>query len=331
VKGARPINDHEHKARAQALKIAIIGAGSIGTAWAIVFAVAGHSVVMHDSDLSRHDASRQELVARLSDLAREGLVSEPVDAIVARIAYCEDLTATVRDAFLVQECILEELAAKQTLYAALESNLTSKAIVASSSSFIKPSALFRSCSFHNRSLVVHPGNPPYLLRVVEVVPTPFTDAATTASIMNLISSAGMTPILVRREIEGFIFNRLQGALLREAYALVRDGAATAADIDRLVRDGLGLRWSVVGPFESTDLNTRGGIAMHAKRMLPAYRRMGEERGETTLAWPPETLQKVIAERREVLALEDWASRVEWRDRELMALLAHRLRRAKRQE
>ena len=96
-----------------------------------------------------------------------------------------------------------------------------------------------------------------------------------------------------------------------------------SEIDHLVRDGLGLRWSVIGPFETADLNTRGGIAVHAERMLPAYRRMGEERGETRAAWTPETIAAVVNERRNSLPLEDWNERVAWRDRELMKLMAAR--------
>ena len=110
------------------------------------------------------------------------------------------------------------------------------------------------------------------------MPAPFTAAAVVARTERLLRDAGIEPVRVAREVEGFVFNRLQGAMLREAYALVRDGVATVADIDRLVRDGLGLRWSVVGPFETVDLNTRGGIAAHAERMGPAYARMGAERG-----------------------------------------------------
>jgi 3-hydroxyacyl-CoA dehydrogenase len=126
-------------------------------------------------------------------------------------------------------------------------------------------------------------------------------------------------VSLRREIDGFVFNRLQGALLREAYCLVRDGVASTADIDRLVRDGLGLRWSVIGPFETVDLNTRGGIAAHALRMGPAYLRMGQERGQND-PWTDELVAQVTAERRAALPLESWEERVAWRDRALMALL-----------
>jgi 3-hydroxyacyl-CoA dehydrogenase len=108
-------------------------------------------------------------------------------------------------------------------------------------------------------------------------------------------------------------------LLREAYCLVRDGVASAADIDRLVRDGLGLRWSVIGPFETVDLNTRGGIAAHAQRMGPAYLRMGQERGQND-PWSEDLVAHVTAEQRAALPLGGWEERVGWRDRALMALL-----------
>ena len=124
------------------------------------------------------------------------------------------------------------------------------------------------------------------------------------------------PVRVGREVEGFVFNRLQGALLREAYCLVRDGVATVADIDLVVRDGLGLRWAAIGPFETADLNTRGGIAAHASRMGPAYARMGAERGQDD-PWTPELVAEVTAQRRAELDLADWGNRGAWRDRMLM--------------
>jgi 3-hydroxyacyl-CoA dehydrogenase len=130
-------------------------------------------------------------------------------------------------------------------------------------------------------------------------------------------------VLVKKEIEGFVFNRLQGAVLREAYCLVRDGVASVADIDRVMRDGLGLRWSVIGPFETVDLNTAGGIAAHAQKLGPAYARMGAERGQDD-PWTDDLVAEVTAQRRAALPLDDRDDRIAWRDRQLMRLL--RLRR-----
>jgi 3-hydroxyacyl-CoA dehydrogenase len=127
---------------------------------------------------------------------------------------------------------------------------------------------------------------------------------------------------VKREVEGFVFNRLQGALLREAYCLVRDGVASVEDIDRVVRDGLGRRWTHIGPFETADLNTRGGIVSHAEKMGPSYARMGAERGMNE-PWTPELVAQVERERRAVLPINAWEERVAWRDRALMAALTAR--------
>jgi L-gulonate 3-dehydrogenase len=110
----------------------------------------------------------------------------------------------------------------------------------------------------------------------------------------LMRKVKMVPVRLKREIDGFVINRLQGALLREAYCLVRDGVATPAEIDRLIRDALGLRWSVLGAFETSHLNTRGGIAAHAERMGPAYHRMAQQRGQSD-SWPPEMVATVAAD------------------------------------
>jgi len=157
---------------------------------------------------------------------------------------------------------------------------------------------------------------------VEIVPASYTHAAAVERAAALFAGAGMRPIRVEKEIEGFVFNRLQGALLREAYCLVRDGVASVEDIDTVVRDGLGLRWSLIGPFETVDLNTRGGIASHAQKMGPAYERMGAERGQHD-PWTPDLVERVAGQRRTALPLGQWEDRVAWRDRAMMDLVAYR--------
>ena len=128
----------------------------------------------------------------------------------------------------------------------------------------------------------------------------------------------MSPVVIRHEVEGFVFNRLQGALLREAYCLVRDGVAGVDDVDRVVRDGLGRRWAVIGPFETADLNTRGGIEAHAEKLGPAYARMGAERGQHD-TWTPELVARVAEELHARLPPSQWEARVAWRDEALIAL------------
>ena len=303
-------------------RIATIGGGSIGVAFAIVFARAGHPVRLSDPDAARRSAIPGLVAARLVDLAAYDLLDEPAASVLARIAIVATPAAAVEGARYVQECAPEQLALKQALFAELDRVAPEDAVLASASSAIPASAFAAELAGRARVLVVHPGNPPYLIPVAEVVPAPFTSEATVAFTQSLLAQAGLVPVLVRREVEGFVFNRLQGALLREAYCLVRDGVVSVEDVDRIVRDGLGPRWSVIGPFETADLNTRGGIASHAEKMGPAYARMGAERGQND-PWTPDLVADVAAQRRAVLPLELWEERVAWRDRRLMAHVRQR--------
>jgi 3-hydroxyacyl-CoA dehydrogenase len=308
-------------------KVAVVGGGSIGMAWAIVFARAGFPVAVYEPDPARRAAAAREMRAQLADLAAFALLAESPDDVMERAAFPSDLGRALGGTSHVQECAPEDLALKRDLIAALDREAPHDAVIASSSSAITASAMAGDLPGRHRCLVVHPGNPPTLLKAVEVVPAPFTTPDVVERTMSLLHGAGMEPVLVRREIEGFVFNRLQGALLREAYCLVRDGVATVEDVDRVVREGLGPRWSVIGPFETADLNTRGGIAAHAARMGPAYARMGAERGQYD-PWTPDLVAEVERQRRALLPLERWAERVVWRNRRLMALTRAKSDRAK---
>jgi L-gulonate 3-dehydrogenase len=299
-------------------RVAIIGAGTIGIGWAIALGRGGLDVVLHDLDEQQLDRAMHDIARRLADLESFDLLDEPPDTILARVAAERDLGAAVAGAGYVQECAPEAVELKRQLLGELDALTPPETILASSSSAITASAMASELPGRARCLVVHPGNPPYLLPVVEIVPAPFTAADVVERTHALLERAGLSPVRVRVELEGFVFNRLQGAMLREAYALVRDGIASVADIDRIVSDGLGRRWSVIGPFETSDLNVRGGIAAHAQRMGPAYARMGAERGDRS-TWTDELVAQVAAERRAVLPLGRWDERVEWRDRALMRL------------
>jgi 3-hydroxyacyl-CoA dehydrogenase len=299
------------------MSVAVVGAGSIGVAWAVVFARAGHPVALHDTDPGRLEAAPEELRRRLGDLAGAGLLGEDPETVLARVCARDDLSEALVSAAHVQECAPEGLELKRELFARLDAAAAGDATLASSSSALTASAIAREVPGRARCLVVHPANPPHLLPVVELVPAPFTDPAVVDRCEALLAAAGMSPVRVRREVEGFVYNRLQGAVLREAYCLVRDGVASVEDVDRIVREGLGRRWAIVGPFETADLNTRGGIAAHAARLGPAYARMGAERGQHD-PWTPELVARVTAERRATLPLERWEERVAWRDGALIA-------------
>lgn len=296
--------------------IAIIGGGSIGVAFSVVFARAGFCVRVQEPDPQRRFEIPDDATRRLNSMDRYNLLNEPVETITERISVETELESAVAGVGLVQECVPERLEFKQQLFADIAEFTDDHCVVASSTSFIPSSQSAEGSGIADRILVAHPGNPPYAIPVIELVPNPRTRPDIVDSAERIYQAAGMSPVRVEQEIEGFVFNRLQGALLREAYALVRDGIASVEDIDTVVRDGLGRRWAFMGPFETADLNTRGGIAAHAQNMGPSYHRMGLARGDTS-EWTPELVSKVVAQRRQQLALDDWEDRVAWRDEQLL--------------
>jgi 3-hydroxyacyl-CoA dehydrogenase len=295
---------------------AVLGAGSIGVAFALRFAGAGIDVALWDPLPGALPRARAELAERA------GAAGLTPAAAAARVRFCDQLPDAVQAAGLVQECAPERLELKRELLAGVAVSAHPDALIASSSSAIVPSlqAAELADGAAARFLVAHPANPPHLLPVIELVPGERTSRETMARARAWYAAAGMRPVTVNREVEGFIYNRLQGAVLREAYCLVRDGVAGADDIDEVMRGALGRRWSVVGPFETADLNTRGGIASHAVKMGPAYARMGAERGQDD-PWTAELVAAVTAQRRGLLALDDWDDRVRWRDERLIELTA----------
>lgn len=301
--------------------IAIVGAGLVGSGWTIVFARAGQAVRVFDGNAEIRAGFLDGVRAQLEDLRRFGLVDD-VDGIMGCVTVCDTLADAVTGACFVQESVFEQTDVKAAISAEIGPLLGEGAVVGSSTSGIPGSAFTEKAPHRERFLVTHPINPPYLVPLVEVVPAPWTaqDAIDTA--MAVMASVGQSPVLVRREVEGFLVNRLQGVLLREAWALYEEGYASAGDIDKTVSQGLGLRWFFMGPFETIDLNAPGGVKDYAERLGPLYHSIQASRTDPQ-PWSEALMDAVDAERRAVLPKEKLAERRAWRDRKLMALAAFR--------
>lgn len=296
--------------------VAIIGAGLVGSGWSIVFARAGLKVQVYDPQISIREGFRGWATETLSDLARNGLVEDPA-AVLDRLSVHDRLGDALAGAFYVQESVFETVAAKTEVSLAIDRAMEPHAIIGSSSSGIPASAFTERCANRVRFLISHPVNPPHLVPVVELVPAPWTDPACVTEARRLMAQVGQAPVCLSREIDGFVLNRLQGALLNEAWALYEEGYASIEDIDVTVRDGLGLRWAFMGPFETIDLNAPGGVADYAARLGPLYFGMGN--GRLDHPWPQETIGRAETERRERLSAGALAERRTWRDRQLMKL------------
>lgn len=300
--------------------IAVVGAGAIGVAFAIVFARAGSQVALWDPQRDQLPRAMDDVRERLEMLDSFHLLEESAETVLSRISTHAELSEAVIEAELVQECAPEDVAAKLELFDRLAGLTEDHVILASSSSALTPGRYAHECVARARILGAHPANPPYLLPLIELIPGTHTDSHIVERASEIYRRAGLSPVLVPVEIEGFIMNRLQGAVLREAYCLVRDGVASVEDIDTVMRTSLGPRWSFMGPFETVDLNTQGGITEHARRMGPAYLRMGESRGMRE-EWTPDLVAEVNRQRRKILPLSQWLQRVHWRDEQLMRLNA----------
>jgi 3-hydroxyacyl-CoA dehydrogenase len=301
-------------------RIAVVGAGLIGRAWAIVFARAGFDVSLWDGSESALAASAGTIGDRLDDLARIGLVADPAAAL-RRIRPEPQLRDTLAGAGYVQENLPETVETKQAIYAELDALAPADAILASSTSSIPASAFTERLKGRARCLVAHPVNPPYLIPVVELCGAPWTAPEVVAKASTLLEQAGQVPVTVRREVHGFILNRLQGALLNEAFRLVEDGYVTPDDLDKTIAHGLGLRWSFMGPFETIDLNAPGGVRDYCERYGALYYEMARQQADPR-RWS-RVVETVEAERSKALPRDRLAERQVWRDRRLMALAAHK--------
>ncbi|GAA0587127.1 3-hydroxyacyl-CoA dehydrogenase [Craurococcus roseus] len=302
-------------------RIAVVGAGLIGRAWAMVFARGGCSVALWDKLPGVAEAAMEQIRARLGDLRAAGLVEEEPTAIAARIRPQAALDACLAGAIHVQEQGPERVEVKRELFAELDALSPPDAVLASSTSGIPASAFTEALPGRGRCLVAHPVNPPYLVPLVELVGAPWTSPDAVARTRALMARVGQVPVTAMKETRGFVLNRMQAALVAEAFRLVRDGVMSVEDVDTCVRDGLGLRWSFMGPFETIDLNAPGGVADYAARFGPLLGAITSE--QAPYDFDAATVEKVAAERRAALPAAGIEGRSAWRDRRLMALLAHR--------
>ncbi len=322
------MNAGDRSGRIGEQKIAIIGGGHIGVGWAVAFSQAGFQVSVYEVDAGRCEAIHSELRVRLTELDGHGLLDDDPAQVIARVEAGSDLGRAVQGAVHVQECVPESRALKREMFRSLDDLASAGTTLASSSSSLTISDIASDLEGRSRCILVHPGNPPYLIKVVEVAPAPFTDPEVVTSVRELLASAGMVPVTIRREVECLVFNRLQGALLREALCLVRDGVISPEDLESVVTEGLGLRWSVIGPFTTVDLNTRGGIRAHARGVGAAYSRLGVQRGADD-PWESDVVERVGKDLDDRRPFDNREAHVLARDEALMRLVADRRLRKRR--
>lgn len=301
--------------QAQGGPVAIVGAGTIGAGWAAFFALSGLEVRVADPSVNAPalvESTLQRARPVMEALGR--LSSKPT---VPRVF--TEVAGAVEGAAHIQEALPEDMALKRRVYAQIEAAAPREAILASSSSGLLPSALQEGMRHPGRMLVVHPNNPPYLMPLVEIVAGRMTDAPVVALAKSFYESLGKRTIVLRGEVKGHIFNRLQAALWREAVHLVAEGYASVEDVDRAVVEGLGARWAVCGPHEIFHLSGgEQGMAGFLDRLGEAVEGWWDDLGNPTL--DARTRQALIEGMAEAAANRSYAQLAQRRDREMIPLL-----------
>lgn len=249
--------------------VSVVGAGLMGHGIALEFALGGYAVRVHDLTEQRLTEADQNMHATAEMLAEIGTITAAqAEAVLANIQLGTELKAIVGEADVVIEAVSEDLAVKQTVFEQLDSVCPAHTILASNSSTLLPSALASVTQRPDRVLVTHYFNPPHLLPLVEIVRHADVSDETVTTMYDLFTKIGKSPAIVRRELPGFIGNRLQMAMFREALALVEAGIATPEDVDTVVKTGFGRRYAAAGPFEIWAMAGWDVVLASAENMIP---------------------------------------------------------------
>ena len=301
--------------------VAIVGCGLVGRAWAIAFARAGTEVRLFDATPGAAAAAKERIAPLLEDMVEAGLI-EVAGPVLERLTPKDTLEEALLAVAWVQESVPEDLELKKRVWSEFDEKAPPLTILSSSTSAIVPSLFTEHLKRRGRCLVAHPLNPPYLIPAVELVPAPWTATDTMARAVRVMSAIGMAPIVMDKELDGFVMNRLQGALLEEAFRLVEGGYCSAEDVDRGLKHGLALRWSFMGPFETIDLNAPAGVRDYCQRYQHIYEHLFPSM-QRRADWTGPVLDKIEAERRKAVPADQLDARQRWRDQRLMALAAHK--------
>ena len=307
----------------QKKKVALIGCGLIGQSWAISFLSAGFDVSLFDPVKGVTKKAKEKIKAKLSDLQNYGLLkNKNISDYLDRIHLTQDLLHAVEGSIYIQESGPEDLDIKKELTKRIDAATPDNIPIASSTSGIPTSLYASDIPGRYRCLVAHPINPPHLIQAVEIVPAPFTNETITQAVKKIITAIGKEPLALNKEIPGFVVNRLQGALLNEAFNLVKEGISSAEDIDKAISEGLGLRWSFMGPFQTIHLNSPEGIAGYVKRYEKMYRDIFNK---TDIEWSSVVNLGLEEELIKLYPLSEREKQERVRDNKLTKLTLHKMK------
>lgn len=301
-------------------KVAVIGAGTIGTSWATLFATKGCQVNLEDVKEECLEEALKTLTCNLELLIGNGLVKEDPESILNRIFSTTDLSSALKDVDYVQESVSERYEVKKAVFAQMDSMCPQNVILASSSSGLLMSEIQKATRSPQRCIIAHPFNPPHLMPLVELVPGKRTSKEAMEGAYRFYAGMGKTPLRVKKEIPGYIANRLCAALWREAIDLVYKEVASVQDVDLAICKGPGLRWALMGPHLVYHLGGgSGGIQEFIEHLGPAYESWWRSMSNWT-SMPHLAVEKVVKGVEEELGTKSLEELTRWRDDKLLKLL-----------
>ena len=235
-------------------RIAVVGSGLMGHGIAQIFALHGHVVTVIDPDEESLKSVHQRVQQNLTTMASHGVsLADEIETILGRISLTAEMSSGVAGAQFVFEAVFEDMVLKQQIFRALDAHCPPETILCSNTSVMSITEIASKAGHKGRIVGTHFWNPPFLIPLVEVVKGDETADATLDETYDLLRRAGKHPVKVRRDVPGFVGNRLQHALWREAFAIIDEGICDAATVDEVIRNGPGLRWPILGPVENADL------------------------------------------------------------------------------
>ncbi|CAM4604713.1 hypothetical protein PO909_033508 [Leuciscus waleckii] len=255
--------------------ITVVGSGLIGRSWAMVFLSGGYKVKIYDNKPGQASGAITEIRKQLEELQQAKMLRGNLSAAeqLSLLSSHDDLQQALEGAFFVQECVFEDLEAKQTVFLEVENLVPESVIISSSTSCLMPSNVFSRVQNRTRCIISHPVNPPYYVRLVELVPHPETLPAVMDVAYSLMTDVGQAPVRLKKEIDGFALNRVQYAIIAESWRLVQDGVISVKDIDLVMSEGLGMRYAFIGPIETMHLNAPEGMEDYLQRYSEGMKRV----------------------------------------------------------
>ncbi|KAI3356055.1 hypothetical protein L3Q82_017321, partial [Scortum barcoo] len=249
--------------------------GLIGRSWAMVFISGGYSVKIYDNQPGQAAKAITEIRKQLQELEEAHMLRGELTAAqqLALLSSYDELAQALEGAFFVQECVFEQLDVKQSVFQDTERLVGKDVILSSSTSCLVPSSVFSKVQNRSRCLVSHPVNPPYYVKLVELVPHPETAATVMDTTHALMTKVDQAPVCLKKEIDGFALNRVQAAIIAESWRLVQDGIISVKDIDLVMSEGLGMRYAFIGPMETMHLNAPEGLEDYMKRYGEGIKRV----------------------------------------------------------